>query len=270
LVIYFLLYLLYVKVSLTTNSPDILTNTYVNDFYLNNFYIIWTQFYILPTFFSLIYTKYITIDLKTRNFIIVLYLYFLFSTMLFWVINYYYLNQYVYCAKNIQYHFNNLLYNPLNKYHPFLFFTTYIFIYTFIKPYCNMINPRIFTTLYHVKFTSISYITGKVNIYWCVLLFSIYLGAWWALQEGSWGGWWNWDASEVFGLIVLTYLLTSLHSILSSFMQTVKLIYVLYASTLTLFTYGLLQMGYSVVSHNFGLSLIGYGYTQLAFTLLIV
>lgn len=97
-----------------------------------------------------------------------------------------------------------------------------------------------------------------------------FLGAWWALQEGSWGGWWNWDASEVFGLIVLTYLLTSLHSILSSFMQTVKLIYVLYASTLTLFTYGLLQMGYSVVSHNFGLSLIGYGYTQLAFTLLIV
>ena len=28
------------------------------------------------------------------------------------------------------------------------------------------------------------------------------MGGLWAYQEGSWGGWWDWDISEVFGLFI--------------------------------------------------------------------
>jgi hypothetical protein len=48
---------------------------------------------------------------------------------LWWVADYYLLNSYCFFFKNTQYFFNNLLTNPLNKYHPILFFTSYIFIY---------------------------------------------------------------------------------------------------------------------------------------------
>jgi hypothetical protein len=42
-----------------------------------------------------------------------------------------------------------------------------------------------------------------------------------------------------------------------------------YYIVLILFTYFILQMSYSIVSHNFGLSLVGYGYTQIIFLNLI-
>ena len=45
-----------------------------------------------------------------------------------------------------------------------------------------------------------------------VSLFTAFLGAWWAFQEGSWGGWWNWDISEYFSLIILFFYTAILHS----------------------------------------------------------
>ena len=47
--------------------------------------------------------------------------------------------------------------------------------------------------------------------YSIILTITLYFGGWWALQEGSWGGWWNWDASEVLGLITLLYLILAVH-----------------------------------------------------------
>jgi cytochrome c biogenesis factor len=33
----------------------------------------------------------------------------------------------------------------------------------------------------------------KLAIYFLsILLLGLILGGWWAYQEGSWGGWWNW------------------------------------------------------------------------------
>ncbi len=37
-----------------------------------------------------------------------------------------------------------------------------------------------------------------------------------------------------------------------------------------MFVYTILQMSYSLVSHNFGLSLIGYGYVNAIFKVLLI
>jgi hypothetical protein len=118
--------------------------------------------------------------------------------------------------------------------------------------------------------TSIKKVYNKNNTYWVVSCIALYLGAWWALQEGSWGGWWNWDSSEVFGLIVLTFILFIIHfyTIYSS------LIYKNYIFfnwiILLLFFYTILQMSYTLVSHNFGLNILDYGYVNTNFLLVTV
>ncbi len=45
-----------------------------------------------------------------------------------------------------------------------------------------------------------------------VLLFSIYLGCWWAQLELSWGGWWGWDFVEIVSLNYLLIAVLLLHS----------------------------------------------------------
>lgn len=190
--------------------------------------------------------------------------------MFWWVVDYYLTNQYGFFNKNIQYFFNNLLSNPLNKYHPVLFFSSYIFFYN-INLYTNYFtNFRNFNNARKYQYTNYLNLSTKVNIYWLVISFSLYLGSWWAIQEGSWGGWWNWDASEVFGLIILTLLLVLFHLKLTPNFLLTWLLNTYYFSLVIMFVYTILQMSYSLVSHNFGLSLIGYGYVNAIFKVLLI
>lgn len=264
---FYLTLMFFVKSTLTTNFYDIITHLYINDFFINNYYFLWTQFFLLPTLLIYIIYYYTILKVKNKNIILVFSLTILLLMFLWWVIDYYISNNYSYFTKNIEYFFNNLLYNPLNKYHPILFFISYIYIYMFMS-YIN------FFTSFHNNYTNnISNILYKisikqVNFYWVSLSFSLYLGSWWALQEGSWGGWWNWDASEVFGLLILTFILyifhmyhptnTKIHLLIVSYLW-VSIIFLLYI---------ILQMSYTLVSHNFGLSILGYGYVSFNFTCL--
>jgi cytochrome c biogenesis factor len=83
-------------------------------------------------------------------------------------------------------------------------------------------------------------------------LFTLSLGGWWALQEGSWGGWWNWDPSETFGLMVMLFYVITLH------LNIIKLrnkwyrvyIYLFFCTIILLYT--LIQLNFDLVSHNFG------------------
>jgi len=270
LVVYtYILYLFSCKILIKTNFFDILTNVYINDFYLNNFYFIWTQFFILPSLLILItYTNNIIFS-KHKNFYKNTIYFILIFIIFWWISEYYIINQYSFITKNIQYSFNNLLSNPLNKYHPFLFFSSYIFLYNIV------INVNLFTNYRHfsklIKLNHYIYlnILLQVNKYWPLISFSLYLGSWWALQEGSWGGWWNWDASEVFGLIILTFLLIIFHlNILLNFSLTWT-IFSSYFIIITLYAYVILQLSYTLVSHNFGLSLLGYGYVNTFFFILL-
>lgn len=256
-----------IKINLNSVFFDILTNVYINDFYLNNFFYIWTQFFLLPTLLILIYCIHAMFFLKNKSTPLVLLQFILFSFMVWWLTEYYILNQYVYSLKHIQYFFNNLLNNPLNKYHPILFFTSYIFIYTTLSYTHTLNNYRTFSSKIFIFFLTNNKIFSKNSYYWVLISFSLYLGAWWALQEGSWGGWWNWDASEVFGLVILIVLLIFFHLRKNYLNQTtVKYTTIIFITIITLL-YCILQLSYTLVSHNFGLSLIGYGYVQFFFTL---
>lgn len=189
--------------------------------------------------------------------------------MVWWIYEYYNMNQYIYVFKNSQYFFNNLLNNPLNKYHPILFFTSYIFIFSLVSYTHSLTNYR---TLYQLKFflkTSDNIFFLKNNFYWILMSISLYLGSWWALQEGSWGGWWNWDASEVFGLLILTLLLLIFHLRRNYTTQLIKISSISILILVIIFFYCILQLSYTLVSHNFGLSLVGYGYVRSNFIIYI-
>jgi hypothetical protein len=185
--------------------------------------------------------------------------------MCWWGFEYYLVNQYFFLPKNTQYYFNILLSNPLNKYHPVLFFISYIYIYHVFTYLTYFNNSRDYQNVMQHSKKNYQHTLVRLNWYWLLLSFSLYLGSWWALQEGSWGGWWNWDASEVFGLIILTLLIMFFHIRVTYNTFTVVYLVSILSSLLVLFTYLILQMSYTLVSHNFGLSLLGYGYVNITF-----
>jgi hypothetical protein len=135
-----------------------------------------------------------------------------------------------------------------------------------LTPIINtIISNRSLTLNKQSILTNSSLLLIKSNFYIILITCSLYLGSWWALQEGSWGGWWNWDASEVFGLLILTLLLIIIHySSKYSFIYITRW-FICTAPLIIIFTYLLLQMSYTIVSHNFGLSLLGYGYVHTFF-----
>lgn len=143
---------------------------------------------------------------------------------------------------------NLLLSNNLNKYHPFIF---YISVFLLVPLACTA--PLLFTQgpkfIRNVTLRS-STIT-KIHVL-VINLFALFLGSWWALQEGTWGGWWNWDASEVLGLIVSLISLQALHlnqtiSSLTQFMEKF-----LISIWIFIFSYFFIQLNFDLVSHNFG------------------
>lgn len=160
-----------------------------------------------------------------------------------------------------------MLQNPLNKYHPAIFFLSYLFILTSVYTPNSFTSHKHFFYVFYQKPTYEGLNTRKLGMYWALISISLYMGAWWALQEGSWGGWWNWDPSEVFGLLILTKLLLMFHLQTSKQNFLLNTITTYSTSSLIITIYLILQMSYTLVSHNFGLSLVGYGYVNIFFTI---
>lgn len=83
-------------------------------------------------------------------------------------------------------------------------------------------------------------------------LIALLLGSWWALQEGTWGGWWNWDSSETFGLEVSLLTLLLIHSSpKSSFSSNLRIRHLLLTCAFV-GSYFFIQLNFELVSHNFG------------------
>jgi len=133
---------------------------------------------------------------------------------------------------------NSFLSNLLNKIHPPLFF---ILI-------CSL--PWTFVS----SFPPLTFINLKWNLPVMVLSFTLLgLGAWWAYQEGTWGGWWNWDASENLALLILIVNLLHFHiakihqtRILASMSSNILLFF-------ALMLFSILQLSFSDSAHSFGI-----------------
>ena len=123
--------------------------------------------------------------------------------------------------------FNNLLINSINKYHPLLLYISiFVFYFTILLFYYFLKKPN------YVLFLKIQiFIKFFIQNYIKYIIFSLFLGSFWALQEGSWGGWWNWDPSEVLGLLILFFYIYFFHkkyNFLNYILYSIIRIYILF------------------------------------------
>jgi hypothetical protein len=232
-----------------TNVHDLFARVLLNDFYLNSFYYVWTSFWYIPLFLLLIILYFALKHVPSHCY----WKYILFASTAFLLslelLDYWLLNlDYAGTFTNSDY-FNNLLSNSINKYHPGLFYLTSLF------------TLLIFTLLHYLTLFSVVTFSGnqlkvsyllKFATHLILITFALFLGGWWALQEGSWGGWWNWDPSEVFGMLFIFNYSYALHQ---GFLK--KGLHRIFLNN-TLFIYGTLliyffiQLNFDLVSHNFG------------------
>lgn len=134
--------------------------------------------------------------------------------------------------------YNLLLNNSINKIHPLMIYASWFSIIILLASSYTSSNRW-----YHVF--------NVFVLFKLMIAISLLLGGWWAYQEGSWGGWWNWDPSEMFGLLILFSLVLLTHASLTRSCSSSYYIKVLLSYTLIYYVF--LQLNFSLLSHNFGI-----------------
>ena len=226
-----------------SNITDLSSRVFINDFFINSFYILWTSFWYIPSFIVTLLLLFILKSSTESRPAVLIILLFLWQTLL---MHYQNLNPHLYLNDVLGEHFNILLSNSINKFHPALFYISLLLI-TISHP-----NSLFLPQLNYSTKRSFKELTYFTNTSTRVIIFTLFLGSWWALQEGSWGGWWNWDPSEVFGLVIMLIHLNTLHRKLSSHNYTSTLYYTNLLWKYTLLVYVFIQFNFDLVSHNFG------------------
>jgi len=220
----------------------------INDSFINLFNFFWTTFLYLPSFFFLI----LLINVLSTNFksirslsIYLVTLYILYNIEIF-----------DFLILNLNFEISNLnitgvnllLTNNLNKYHPLIFYTSVVLLLNLLyQNYSIWFNSLLFTKTYISNYTYFN-----INSVTVINLLALFLGSWWALQEGTWGGWWNWDPSEVLGLLFAFTGLLYLHSRITYLTTQLSLYRLVYIVILIIFSYIFIQLNFDLVSHNFG------------------
>lgn len=216
---------------------------FTNDFFINSYYILWTSFWYLPTFLVISFS--VTLINSSKN--AVGHVWLIIGLVLVVVsLHYQNLNLYNYVIDSCGVNFNTLLSNSVNKFHPALFYITLFHLLVSLQLFLlnNQYRYNLNLNLTYNMFVSNSLIL--------VIIFTLFLGSWWALQEGSWGGWWNWDPSEVFGLFVMLYYLYTIHKSQKISSYPILTFYLKTLTNVVLITYVFIQLNFDLVSHNFG------------------
>jgi hypothetical protein len=228
------------------NFNDLYTRLWLNEFFFNMYYFYWTSFWYLVVVvvitkltFTLVYVRQLTVGLYI--FITLLYTY---ASTICEYYGYSFINT---SFLKPEYQINSLLSNSINKYHPLIFYFTLTWVYVISIHTSIYANNQSFLFSYKKQ-----YLVKNLNYFLPMIFSTLGLGSWWALQEGSWGGWWNWDSSEVFGLLVMLFYVHLMHKKLWSInKQGLKLWSNVFLYTL-LIIYTLIQLNFDLVSHNFG------------------
>jgi hypothetical protein len=219
-----------------------------NDTFLNSYYFWWTNsYYVIPFLISLslfivIYQlNYISISVVGVFYLIV-------ETWLleFWSVLQ--SNSQTIAISTLTPQINTLLTNALNKYHPFIFYLSLFLLivlsFQFFTEALKYNRFRLSEILLLIKVKTVPIIVLNFT--------ALYFGSWWAFQEGTWGGWWNWDPSEVFGLTPTLVLLILTHTHWTLTHISVLRIKLLSTNILILILYLLTQLNFELISHNFG------------------
>ena len=235
------------NVGCTGNSIylDVSSRLNLNDTTINLFYFYWTTFtYLGAFFFASVLIWFWLSKLPFASLCTALYLFYILECVDFMGLNY--------TAQLLNFHYlssNTLLSNNLNKYHPYIFYSgVFVFATILAKLTCYLYRESSAFRVNSLQLWARERITFMLVCSWIAL----FLGSWWAFQEGTWGGWWNWDPSEVFGLLVALSATLLLHTRakvydFTNFYRTVHFYFLL-----TIFFYFFTQLNFDLVSHNFG------------------
>ena len=191
--------------NLFISSVDYFTRFNFHDHILNLVYFYWTNFWFVLPFIGVIGAIFLITSITKLSWLLLIYViighYYLLSLPQYTVFNStgWFTN---FHSENV----NPLLTNSINKYHPLIFYIGATI----------MLKLVVHRTTTFKEFRSFMIVTHKstwesIPIYLKWVTLTLVLGGWWALQEGSWGGWWNWDPSETFGLFLMISYLFLLH-----------------------------------------------------------
>ena len=233
--------------ALTTSgfSPCLDSNSRLNasDALISTYYFWWTNLTYLPLFFfTILFVALLMVGNKLSRslFMVTCISIMIYPLELF---DHLTLNTSLVASSYHSYGNNILLTNALNRYHPFVFYMSTCCLLIFNASY---VKSGLFNLQQLLRWYRAFWISIFVN------LIALWMGSWWALQEGTWGGWWNWDSSETFGLTLTLFLVSIQHSILSSSMQLFLRAKMLVVTLLFVLTYFFIQLNFELVSHNFG------------------
>jgi cytochrome c biogenesis factor len=240
-----LTFLFFLKDYGTTLLIDIPSRANLNLFYSDNAYLFWTSFsYIYRYFIPAILILYISANIPMAIYLLPLQLVFILlvtlSILPMLISSNVFLQPWYFSIEP-----NTLLLNSINKYHPLLL---YISFFGVISSY--FIDNSYYR--YHKPVISIPKSNNFIILFF-VVSFTMFLGSWWAYQEGSWGGWWAWDPSETLGLLIFFVLVYIKHSSYIA-LPLIKINFKSKFSMYLLFsTYLFLQANFGLTSHDFGM-----------------
>ena len=179
---------------------DLTSRLLMNGAYVTEFYYLWTVSWWVPMILLLLLYTYM---LRFDNWGVNGYTLFLFNTgmsILSIFLFYWAVNSIDYALVDNSTSYNLLLTNTLNQYHPNLFLVLITSIYSLLFVHWLLLTTPSYnyynTWLLHL----INSCMPQLVLLSCI---TTTLGSWWAFQEGSWGGWWNWDLSEYLSLILI-------------------------------------------------------------------
>lgn len=247
------------------NYIEFLTSTIPNEPYLNLFYFWWVNLtYVSFLFFTLFLFALVKLRGLPRLFLVVGVAFYL--IWLSELADFLGSNTQLISVSTLVPTVNSLLLNALNKYHPLIFYTS-IVLYLRICWYHSLsLNT---SSLFEIGLSSrISTTLIFTAVLWN--LFALFLGSWWALQEGTWGGWWNWDSSETFGLLPSLFLLLIAHSKITPVDSWRGGTALQVGTFVLIFFYSVLQLNFDLISHNFGARFFHFFNSNLVFILLLI
>lgn len=229
---------------------DTLTRVNPNDAFIGSYYFWWTNLTYLPSFYFLflLFTFWVGGALGKQPSLAIICL----SLLLLYTLelqDYLIVNAQDSVSFYSYYGINTLLTNVLNRYHPFVFYLSSVLLLAKVFSFCS---AQVSSSYFNWVSSSLR---SAFNPLWALLainLVALWMGSWWALQEGTWGGWWNWDSSEMFGLIVSFAALSLHHFPWKNRLWSSVLVKSLLLISCFIISYFFIQLNFDLVSHNFG------------------
>lgn len=246
IVFFLLVYLLFIIIKFFFYHSCLFDTIFKLDFnesIANLYSFTWTNFWFLPVFFFSLLLLFLSFFC---NKLFVPFI-FIFIFYFYEVTDFFASNEFIIFFKSSFISINFFLTNSLNKYHPLIFYCSVILAFVFLFYFI--------VWFFNYKKFAIEFFFNKdfSLLIFLISFFALYLGSWWALQEGTWGGWWNWDASEVFGLLVLLFALYLTHLKFNCKFFFSFFSFSVFFLNFFILIYCLIQLNFDLISHNFGI-----------------